>query len=99
MNELLGIWLVSGVIFGGFVQFMFSYIDTDSLTPLAAFWVAIEFYDAYHDQINGLGLIIGIAFISIAVLPGSILILFISAIIWILLKMWDAFKFVFRRKE
>ena len=93
----LSLYIVIGGLFGGLVQCMFALSDYDELSPSFAFWFATSFYEAYSDQLNRAGLIIGVVLISLAVLPGSILVILMFALSWFLQKLWQLFVFIFRK--
>lgn len=98
MAALLIGWLIIGGFLGGFAQVVFAFTEFEELDYDIAFWFARIFYLNNCEQLNRAGLIIGITFISIVVLPGSILIIILSAIQKLINKLWDLYKHVFRRK-
>lgn len=99
MFALLCIWFCIGSIIGGVVQLLY-YSDCfdEQLTYGAAFCFVKEFYETYSDELNCIGLIIASAFIFILLLPGSILIICLTTLKYILLAMWKTFKFIFRKR-
>lgn len=109
MITVLFIWLLFGGFFGGFVQMLChgfdNYSDDYCFSDFAAFYFsaahyfASEFYDKYCESMNRTGLIIAITSITIAMLPGSIVLLAMCLLMWIIYKLWTFYKFVFRRKE
>lgn len=99
MNILLIGWLLLGGFFGGFIQMMIASTEDDEVGLNTAFWYAQTFYENNCEQINRAGLIIGITFISILVLPGSILIIGISAFMKLMEKLWGLYKYIFKQKE
>lgn len=94
---LLSMYIAIGGLLGGLVQSMFALSDYNELSPSFAFWFATSFYEAYSDRLNRAGLIIGATLISLAVLPGSILVILMSAFSWLLQKLWQLFVFIFRK--
>jgi len=97
-NWLYG-WLLVGGFVGSFIQPIYAWAQIDAFSFAVAFWFARTFYENYCDQLNCAGLIIGTAFISIFVLPGSIFILVVTASIKLMNNLWNLFKYVFRRKD
>lgn len=99
MAALLIGWLLIGSFFGGFVQTMIASAEDGEVGFNSAFWYAQTFYENNCEQLNRAGLIIGITFISILVLPGSILIIGISAFMKLMEKLWGLYKYIFKQKE
>ena len=99
MAALLIGWLIVGGLFGSLIQMMLAYTEIDELDYDMAFWFAITFYENNCEQLNRAGLIIGVTFISIIVLPGSILIIVLSAIQKLVNKLWSLYKHVFRKND
>lgn len=99
MNILLIGWLLLGGFFGGFIQMIIASAEDDEVGFNTAFWYAQTFYENNCEQLNCAGLIIGVTFISIIVLPGSILIIVLSAIQNLVNKLWSLYKRMFRKKE
>lgn len=97
MIYLLYGWILLGGLIGGIIQLLINFPEDMSYSD--AFWFAMQFYDHYEKDLNRAGLIIGIVFISLLVLPGSILIILITAFNKLLEKMWTLFKYIFRRRK
>lgn len=99
MFALLCIWFCIGSTLGGVVQLLY-YTDGfgDELNYGAAFCFVKEFYETYSDELNGIGLIIASAFIFMLLLPGSIIVICLATLKYVLLAMWKAFKFLFRKR-
>lgn len=100
MCYLLAAWILLGGIFGGFVQIIFAMEDYEEEFPIkTAVFFATRFYENYACELNRFGLIIAIVFILIATLPGSILIAFSCAMIWLFSSAWELFRHLFRKKK
>ena len=101
MPALLIGWLLIGGFLGGFIQMMLAFIefDEDELDYDMAFWFAVTFYQNNYEQLNRAGLIIGIMFISIIVLPGSVLIIVVTTIQKLINNLWCLYKRVFRKAK
>ena len=99
MIHLIVAWTILGGLFGGLVQIMFAMQDTDELSFNTAFWFATHFYETYSDQINRAGIIVAIVFISVLILPGSLLIIVFATLSKLFSIFWEAFKFVFRKRR
>ena len=102
MIYVLYAWILLGGLFGGIVQIIFA-MDTsytiDNPSIADAFYFATNFYETYKDKINCVGLAIVITFISVLVLPGSILIIVLFTLKLLGLKMWKIFMHVFRKRN
>lgn len=99
MIHLLVAWVLLGGLFGGIVQIIFSMQDTDEISYNTAFWYVTHFYETYSDQINRAGIIVAIVFISVLILPGSLLIIALVTLSKLFSAFWEAFKFVFRKRR
>lgn len=99
MINLLAAWVVIGGLFGGIVQIMFAMQGTDDLSYNTAFWFVTHFYETYSDQINRAGIIVAIVFISVLIFPGTLLILLLVTLDKLFSALWEAFKFVFRKRR
>ena len=99
LSNWLYAWMLLGGFVGGAIQLIYAWTEIDVLSFNAAFWFARTFYENNCNQLNRAGLIIGIAFISILVLPGSILIIAVSSFIKLLNMLWSLFKYVFKRRN
>lgn len=100
MINALYAWILFGGFIGGFIQMFLAHAsNSDDLNFPDAFWFAMNFYECYEEDLNRAGLIIGVVFISLLVLPGSILIILITAFKKLLEKMWALFKYTFRRRK
>jgi len=99
MVDLLVGWLLLGGIFGGLIQMLIASAEDDEVGFNAAFWYAQTFYENNCEQLNRAGLIIGVTFISIIVLPGSVLIIALAVIQKLINILWNLYKCVFRKAE
>lgn len=103
MNDLLiGIlvlWGLLGGFVGGFIQIMFALIDDDELSFKIAFWYAMTFYENNEDKLNSSGLTIIIVAMSLLLLPGYVLIFFITCLYKAFCKLWEIYKYIFRKKK
>ena len=103
MNNLLimifAFWILIGGFIGGFVQMMFALTDDDELSFKTAFWYAITFYEKNEDTLNSAGLTIIIAVMSLLLLPGYVLLFFITCLYKAFCKLWEAYKHVFRKRK
>lgn len=101
MNDLLiGIlvcWALIGGFAGGFLQMIFACAEENELSFKMAFWFAIMFYESNKDRLNAAGLTIVIIVMSLFLLPGSVLILFIMCLCKACHKLWEVYKYVFRK--
>ena len=96
--NILDFWIVIGVVAGGFFQILFALCDDDELSFKTAFWYAIVFYENNKDRLNSAGLIIVIAAMSLLLLPGYVLIFFITCLYKVFRKLWETYKYIFRKK-
>lgn len=101
-NILVGIlafWILIGGFIGGFLQMMFALCDDDVLSFKAVFWYATVFYENNEDRLNFAGLTIIIVAMSLLLLPGYILIFFITCLYRAFCKLWEAYKYIFRKDQ
>lgn len=98
MIYVIAAWVLLGGLFGGIVQIIFTMQDTDEISYNTAFWFVAHFYETYRDQINRTGIIVAIVFISVLILPGSLLIIALVTLSKLFSAFWEAFKFVFRKR-
>lgn len=96
---ILAIWLIFGGFIGGFLQMVFALSDGDELSFKTAFWCATVFYENNEDRLNAAGLTIIIVAISLLLLPGSVLIFFITCLRKVFYKLWEAYKYIFRKNR
>ena len=96
---ILVFWALIGSFVGGFLQILFALCDDDKLSFKTAFWYAIMFYKNNEDKLNFAGLTIVIIVMSLLLLPGSVLILFITCLYKAFCKSWEAYKYVFRKNK
>lgn len=99
MIHVIAAWVLLGGLFGGIVQIIFAMQDTDEISYNTAFWFVSHFYETYSDQINRAGIIVAIVFISVLILPGSLLIIAFVTLSKLFSAFWEAFKFVFRKRR
>ena len=99
MIHVIAAWVILGGLFGGIVQIIFAMQDTDELSYNTAFWFATYFYKTYSDQINRAGIIVAIVFISVLILPGSLLIIAFVTLSKLFSEFWEAFKFFSGKEE
>ena len=99
MIDLLIGWLLIGGFLGGFIQMISAFTEYDELDYDIAIWFAATFYENNCEQLNSAGLIIGVTVISIVVLPGSVLIIALSALQKIINKLWSLYKRAFRKND
>ena len=78
---------------------MFASCDDDKLSFKTAFYYAMAFYKNNEDRLNSAGLTIIIVVMSLTLLPGYVLIFFIACLDKVLHKLWEAYKYVFRKKQ
>ena len=97
--EILAFWILIGGFIGGFVQILFALINDDELSFKAAFWYATVFYENNKDRLNSAGLTIAIVAMSLLLLPGYVLIFFITCLYRAFCKLWEAYKHVFRKEH
>ena len=96
---ILAFWILIGGFIGGFLQIMFALSDVDELSFKTAFYFATVFYENNEDKLNSIGLTIIIVVMSLLLLPGYVLIFFITFIRKVFCKLWEAYKYVFRKKN
>lgn len=77
---------------------MFALYD-DELSFKTALWYAMEFYENNEDRLNSAGLTIVIVAMSLLLLPGYVLIFFMVCTRKAFCKLWEAYKYIFKRKE
>lgn len=94
---ILAFWILIGGFIGGFVQMMFALCDDDKLSFKTAFWYAMVFYENNEDRLNSAGLTIVIVEMSLLLLPGYVLIFFITCLYRAFCKLCEAYKYVFRK--
>ena len=103
MNNLsiaiLVLWILIGGFIGCLLQILFAACDGDELSFKTAFWYVMVFYKNNEDKLNSVGLTIVIIAISLLLLPGYVLIFFITCLHRAFCKLWEAYKYVFRIKE
>lgn len=95
---ILAFWILIGGIVGGFLQMMFASCDDNKLSFKTAFYYVTIFYRNNEDKLNSVGLTIIIIVISLLLLPGYVLIFFIACLDKVFYKLWEAYKYVFRKK-
>lgn len=94
---ILALWILIGGLIGGFVQMMFALTDDNELSFKTAFWYATTFYENNEDKLNSAGLTIIIVAMSLLLLPGYVLIFFITCLSKAFYKLWETYKYVFRK--
>ena len=97
--EILAYWILIGGFLGGFVQILLALSDDNELSFKAAFWYAKEFYKNNEDRLNSAGLTIIIVAMSLVLLPGYVLIFFITCLYKAFCKLWEVYKHVFRKER
>ena len=97
--EILAFWILIGGFIGGFLQMMFASCDDNELSFKTAFWYAMVFYENNEDRLNSAGLTIVIVAMSLLLLPGYVLIFFIVCLYKVFYKLWEAYKYVFRKDK
>lgn len=95
---ILAFWVIFGGFVGGFLQIMIASCDDNELSFKTAFWYATTFYENNKDQLNSVGLTIVIVTMSLLLLPGYVLIFFITCLNKVFCKLWETYKYVFRKK-
>ena len=95
--EILALWILIGGFIGGFVQILFAF-DDDELSFKTAFYYATVFYENNEDKLNSAGLTIVIVIMSLLLLPGYVLIFFIACLDKVFCKLWEVYKYVFRKE-
>ena len=96
--DILAFWILIGGFIGGPLQVMLALFNDDELSFKTAFWYATEFYGNNEDKLNSAGLIIVIVAMSLLLLPGYVLIFFITCLYKAFCKSWEAYKHVFRKE-
>lgn len=96
---ILAFWILIGGFIGGFLQMMFALCDDDELSFKTAFWYAMTFCENNEDRLNSAGLTIIIITMSLLLLPGYVLIFFITCLKIAFYKLWEAYKCVFRKER
>lgn len=94
---ILAFWILIGGFVGGFLQLLFALSEDYELSFKSAFWYVMVFYGENEDRLNSAGLIIIIVAMSLLLLPGYVLIFFIACLSKALCKLWEAYKYVFRK--
>ena len=97
--EILAFWILIGGFIGGFLQTMFALFNDNELSFKTAFWYATTFYENNEDKLNSAGLTIVIVVMSLLLLPGYVLIFFITCLYKAVYKLWEAYKRVFRKNR
>ena len=97
--DILAYWALVGGFLGGFVQILLAISNDDELSFKTAFWYATVFYENNEDRLNSAGLIIVIVAMSLLLLPGYVLIFFITCLYKAFCKSWEAYKHVFRKER
>ena len=95
--EILAFWILIGGFIGGFLQMMFASYD-DELSFKTAFYYATVFYENNEDKLNSIGLTIVIVVMSLLLLPGYVLIFFIACLDKVFYKLWEVYKYIFRKE-
>ena len=96
--EILALWILIGGLIGGFVQMLFASSNGDELSFKTAFYYAMVFYENNEDKLNSAGLTIVIVVMSLLLLPGYVLIFFTMCLYKVFCKLWEAYKYVFRKE-
>ena len=96
--EILAYWILIGGFIGGFVQILYAISNDNELSFKTAFCYARVFYENNEDRLNSAGLTIVIVAMSLLLLPGYVLIFFITCLYRAFCKLWKAYKYVFRKK-
>ena len=78
---------------------MFASSNDDELSFKTAFWYATVFYENNEDKLTPAGLTIIIVAMSLLLLPGYVLIFFTMGFYKTLCKIWEAYKYVFRKNR
>lgn len=101
MTNVILAWVFLGNFLGGIIQIIFATSESmmDEISFSCAFYFTTYFYNNYKDELNTAGLVLAIACIVIATLPGSVLILLFLSLKELLVAIWQLFKFIFRKKE
>lgn len=96
---ILVFWILIGGFIGGFLQIIYALSDNEELSYKIIFWYAMVFYENNKDKLNFSGLIIVIVAMSLLLLPGYILIFFIMCLYQVFYKLWEAYKYIFRKNR
>lgn len=97
--DILAFWIFIGGFIGGFLQILFALSNDDELSFKTAFWYATVFYESNEDRLNSAGLTIIIVAMSLVLLPGYVLIFFVTCLYIAFCKLWEAYKHVFRKEQ
>ena len=97
--DILMFWIFFGGFIGGFLQILFALSNDDELSFKTAFWYATVFYENNEDRLNSAGLTIIIVAMSLVLLPGYVLIFFITCLYKAFCKLWEVYKHVFRKER
>jgi len=97
--DILAIWILIGGFVGGLVQIILASCADEELSFETAFYYASTFYENNKDNLNSAGLIIVIVGMSLLLLPGYVLIFIAICLHKVSFKLWEAYKYVFRKKE
>lgn len=95
---ILAVWMIFGGFIGSFLQIMFASCDGEELSFKTAFWFATVFYENNENRLNAAGLTIIIVVMSLLLLPGTVLIFFIVCLRKAFYKLWEIYKYIFRKK-
>ena len=94
-------WILIGGLAGGMIQIIFA-SQEDVEAPLkfgTAFWFVRHFYATYKEELNRVGLIIGVVFITVFILPGSLIFIGILILLCLIVQAFKLFKYIFRKRE
>ena len=78
---------------------MFASCDDNEPSFKTAFYYATVFYENNKDKLNSAGLTIIIIVMSLLLLPGYVLIFFITCLYKVFSKLWKAYKYVFKKRK
>lgn len=78
---------------------LFALYDDDELSFKTAFWYVMVFYENNEDRLNSAGLTIIIVVMSLLLLPGYVLIFFITCLHRAFCKLWEAYKYIFKKNQ
>lgn len=96
---ILVFWILIGGFIGGFLQILFALSDDDELSFKTALWYATTFYENNEDRLNSAGLTIAIVAMSLLLLPGYVLIFFVTCLYRAFGKLWEVYEHVFRKNR
>ena len=96
---ILAFWILTGGLIGGFLQMMFASCYNDKLSFKTAFYYVFVFYKNNESKLNSAGLTIIIVAMSLLFLPGYVLIFFIAFLDKVFHKLWEAYKYIFRKNR